>query len=69
MKDEKDISGLYEASGLKEIFEKADKLKGEQKQKTENSFWKDIENEKDIFDEPKLEIKKEDEGIDPFWLT
>lgn len=49
-------SGLYEASGLKKIFE-------------EDSFWKDIESEKDMFDEPKIEIKKEDEGIDPFWLT
>jgi hypothetical protein len=66
--DENDTSGLYEASGLKKIFEDADRYREEQKKKTEESFWKDIENEKDIFDEPKIEIKKEDE-IDPFWLT
>jgi len=69
-----DLSGLYEASGLKKIFENIDiekerleKIEKTKKQKeTEfwndvNPVWKDIESEKDIFDETN--------EIDPFWLT
>jgi hypothetical protein len=44
MKDEKDISGLYEASGLKEIFEKV-----EEKENfwdgVETDFWENEEKE------------------------
>ena len=73
---EDNSSGLYEASGLKEAFEKIDREMEEEKEKKEISFWTDIENEKDIFDEPKEVIKKEEpkkevqeDDIDPFWLT
>jgi len=64
---EEDKSGLYKASGLKEAFEKADKEKEKEKNEKEKSFWKDIESEKNIFDEPKIEKSKDE--IDPFWLT
>jgi hypothetical protein len=77
MRGSEDTSGLYEASGLREIFEnpELDKEIEEAKKKKEEDFWndiepkespwKDIENEKDIFDEPKIEENE----IDPFWLT
>ena len=71
--ESEDTSGLYELSGLKEIFELADKEKDQLKKEKAESFWKEISSEKDMFeDDFKPYIPPtpppEDE-IDPFWLS
>ena len=108
MKNE-DSSGLYELSGLKAIFEEADRLKEEEKKNfwegVETDYWEKEEKEefnkivkqidsidnnltlnrekyynevekkmeglsnemsKDIFED---DFKKDEDEIDPFWLT
>lgn len=50
-----DSSGLYEASGLKAVIEEVERMKEEEKKKNEELFW--------------VDLSKDQEDIDPFWLT
>ena len=72
-------SGLYEASGLKDVFEKLELEMEKKKTQEVDDFWGSPSLEADIFDEPAeiiepaedvvSEEKIIEDGIDPFWYS
>lgn len=60
--EDEDSSGLYEASGLKKIFEEVELFKKAERERRDNEFWDEI-------NENKTELKKLNDEIDEFWLT
>ena len=80
---DEDSSGLYEASGLKDAFEKLELEMEKKKTQEVDDFWGSPSLEVDIFDEPAeiIEVPEEvsapaeiieeilppEDEIDPFW--
>lgn len=78
---DEDSSGLYEASGLKDAFEKLELEMEKNKKEEVDDFWGSPSLEEPIFEEPaeiidpvdevsepeEKNIEPEEDGIDPFW--